>query len=397
MMLSIVHSEMDLSYPHPQKSPRSSLMLDLDETGTSVEEIDFSTLDTLAGTHSIVSLGDNDWHFRLHSYLVHYDGRYWCMWSHGPVVEDKPTQHVRYATSRDGIKWSKPKILVGPSSREGFRYIARGFWVRGDGRLRALASHDEALKDGRTHFFGKSLQLFSFVWKPERKSWEREAVVYDNTINNFPPKKLPTGEWMMTRRDSDRNVSFLIGGIAAVDDWAVADFSGYRLESGSRVSEPDWDVLPDGNILGLIRDNSGRRNPEARRMLKTFSLDSGKNWSAPVRTNFPNAVSKFNLLKLSNGNFVLINNANPERRNPLCLSLSRDGLVFTEILKLPIPETVESDTWEVNPRSSLAKYESLQYPHVIEHDGSLLITYSRKKQTVEVVKVLLEEMEDLME
>ncbi|WP_075087678.1 hypothetical protein [Verrucomicrobium spinosum] len=63
---------------------------------------------------------------------------------------------MRYATSPDGVKWSEPQEIMPSSSKEGFRYIARGFWVR-DGKLLALASHDEAYNEmGKVHFFGNS-------------------------------------------------------------------------------------------------------------------------------------------------------------------------------------------------------------------------------------------------
>jgi len=367
----------DRTFPNPVASPESPLMLDLHGVGADPERIDFAALGRLEGEHAVVSKADRDWPFRLHSYLVYWQGKYWCMWSHGPVIEDHPRQHVRYATSPDGLNWSEPKVLVGPSPREGFRYIARGFWLRGDGRLRALASHDEALKDGRRAYFGKSLELLSFVWDPEKDQWRDEGVLFDNAISNFPPKKLPSGEWMMSRRDSGRNVSLLIGGIDAINDWQVIPFSDYRLNGGGILEEPCWAVLPDGNIVGLFRDNS-----RSGRLLRSFSINNGRAWTEPVRTNFPDATSKFNLLRTSRGYYVLVSNANPDGRNPLCLSVSDDGLVFTSMGVLPIPAKPS---------------DSLQYPHIIEEDEHLLVAFSRNKNTIEVVSVPLDGVDRLKE
>jgi len=120
-------------YPDPVSNPESPLMLLLPTMGSDPEKIDFSALPELPGSHAVVSRGDERWHYRLHTYLVHHDNLYWRMWSHEPVVEDKPTQHVRYATSPDGLNWSAAMTLVGPSERSGFRHIARGFWLREDG------------------------------------------------------------------------------------------------------------------------------------------------------------------------------------------------------------------------------------------------------------------------
>ncbi len=160
-------------------------MLNLAVTGPDPNQIDFAALPVVAGEHAVVSRSDDAWKFRLHNYLAHFDGQYWCMWSHGPVVEDNPTQHVRYATSDDGITWSQPLEIMGSSPREGFRYIARGFWVR-DGELLALASHDEAFNaQGRVHFFGKSLQLLAYEWDGDGQAWRPLSVVFDDCIKDI--------------------------------------------------------------------------------------------------------------------------------------------------------------------------------------------------------------------
>jgi hypothetical protein len=374
----------DLAPPDPVKRPESALMLDLPDSGTD-PRIDFAKLPVLGGRHAVVSTPDAAWQFRLHNYLAHHDGRYWCFWSHGPVIEDQARQHLRYATSRDGLAWSEPQVLAG-APREGFGYIARGFWQR-EGELLALASLFEA-----PGYDGGALELVAFRWNAQQNAWQPAGRVYDNALNNFAPKKLASGEWMMSRRASDRSVSLLIGGVTAIDDWQVVPFSAYRAADGSRPEEPYWWTLPGGAMVGVFRDNN-----KSGRLLRSFSNDNGRTWTPLVRTNFPDATSKFNTLRTSRGYWVMISNPNPARRNPLCLSASRDGLVFTRMARLPIPDTLAGIEWATDSRHATAGYESLQYPHVIEHDGSLLIAYSRRKQTVEVVKIPLSEVDALVE
>lgn len=132
-------------------------------------------------------------------------------------------------------------------------------------------------------------------------------------------------------------------------------------------------MLPDGRYLvGLIRDN-GRSG----RLLRTFSTDNGRTWSEIVRTNFPDATSKFFVLRTSRGCYALVSNANPAGRDPLTLAISHDGLVFTHLFRLVGGRHVD-------------------YPHAIEHDGHLLISFSGAKQTVEVLKVPLDAIDDLL-
>ncbi len=357
-------------------------MLDLADTGTDPEQIDFAALPTIGGEHAVVSVGDRPWPFRLHNYLAHYGGKYWCCWSHGPVIEDRARQHLQYATSDDALNWSEPRVLAGPP-RKGYGYIARGLWIR-DGELLALASLFEA-----PGYNGGALELLAFRWDPASGEWQSAGRVFDNALNNFPPKKLPGGEWMMSRRASDRSVSLLIGGVKSLADWRVVPFSSYRAEGGGRPEEPYWWTLPGGKIVGLFRDNG-----KSGRLLRSFSADEGRSWSPLVKTNFPDATSKFHGLETSRGDWVLVSNPNPRRRNPLCLSISPDGLVFTHMFRLPIPEHLSEVDWVADSDYSATKYESLQYPHVIEHAGSLVVAYSRKKQTVEVVKIPLATLDE---
>ena len=364
-------------YPHPVKNPDSPVMLAGDWVPENPHQINFSGLPKIPSGHVVISDVRAQNGVNQHNYLVYYEGRYWIMWSDGPGVEDRVGQRVAFATSSDGLKWSKPKYITpyppksSPNTTiyntrtdKGFRYISRGFWQR-DGELLALVSLDEA-----GNFFGPGLELRAFRLDPENDSWEDIGVVYDNTINNFPPKLLPNGEWMMTRRTYDRNVYMLTGGTESFDKWETHPVVSYG-ESDLQAEEPYWWVLPDGNLLALFRDNA-----RSGFLFRAFSADFGRTWSRPVKTDFPDARSKFNGLQLSDGRFVLVSNANPKKRDPLVLSISDDGLVF-------------------NKMGYLVGGRHVDYPHVMEHDGYLLVAFAGGKQTVEVLKIKISDLDKL--
>ncbi len=358
------------AYPHPGDNPASTLMLQGPWVPENTHDIDFVKLPRIPSKPAVVSDARPHGGVNQHNYLIHYDGRFWAMWSDGPSVEDKVGQRVKYATSEDALTWSESRYLTpvppnsGPDSPiyntrnpEGFRWISRGFWER-EGELLALASLDEA--DG---FFGPGLELHAFRYNKESDSWDALGVIYDNTINNFPPKKIPTGEWMMTRRSFDRHVYFLAGGTEAIDTWESFPAVSYT-DSRLLAEEPYWWVLPDDNLLALFRDNN-----KSGYIFRAFSTDNGRTWSDPVKTNFPDASSKFHVLRMSDGRYVLVSNANPKKRDPLVLSISDDGIVF-------------------NKMGYLTGGRVIDYPHVIEHDGHLIVAFSgSKKHTCEVLKI----------
>ena len=365
-------------------------MLDLPGVGTATEEIDFKTFPELDGRHGLVNRGESPWLFRLHSYLAFYDGKYWCMWSHGPVVEDKPTQHVRYATSVDGLHWSQDDFIATPPAGKGERYISRGFWQR-NGKLIALATLDGRLPRHNTPW-SSDLELLGFEWDPKNAEWKKPIVIFPDTLSNFPPEKVANGQWLMMRRDHKRSVSVLFGGVKSLSDWEVVPAVKYKLKNSNfQAEEPDWWELPDGRLMGVYRDNSN-----STRLHRAISTDMGHSWSKPEKTNFPDATSKFFGMKISLGFYILVSNANPITnanplgRNPLCLATSDDGITFTRMARLPIPVAPEGGPFDAEHTSG-----TLQYPHVLEKDGQLLISYSRHKTVIETVKISLTEIERL--
>lgn len=366
----------DLSTPHPVTNPNSELMLAGDWLPDHPHKIDFANLPKVKGVHSVVSDVRAEKGVNQHNYLTFYKGKYWIMWSDGPGIEDRVGQRVKYATSKDGVNWSKPEFLspvppnsgkesphYGTRTDQGFRYIARGFWQR-DGELLALASLDEA-----ADFFGPSLELHAFRWSTKKDQWDDAGVIYKNAINNFSPKKIPTGEWMMSRRTYDYKtepIEFLVGGVKSLTDWESFPVLGST--DGLAAEEPYWWVLPDNNMVALFRDNR-----KSGYLFRSFSSDNGRTWNKPVRTNFPDARSKFSGVRLKDGRYVLVSNANPEKRDPLVLSISNDGIVFDKMYYI------------IGGRH-------IDYPHVMEHRGHLFVAFAGKKETVEVIKIKLSDL-----
>jgi len=372
----------------PVSNPEGGLMLDLPDSGTDIQAVDYDRLPDLSCQQSVISMGTSQWHFRLHNYLAWYGGRFWCIWSHGTDIEELPAQHIRYSTSADGLHWSRPEVLVGPPADPAFGYIARGLWLR-NGKLIALAARFKA-----PGFAGEGLSLHGFYWNETKQIWQHAAMIRDDSMNNFAPQLLPDGNWMMTRRAGSRDVSVMIGGIESLNQWDVHPLASYTHGHKTLPEEPCWYVLPDGkNIVGLFRNNSGHD------LLRAFSTDNGRTWSSLVHTNFPDARSKFNVLRTSRHYYVMVSNANPQYRNPLCLSLSLDGLVYVRMGRLNISDSVEPPDWDLSSRygNDRGQRPTYQYPHVIEHDGTLYIAFSRRKQSIEVLRISLDDVETTLQ
>ncbi len=371
-----------LSYPDPVTNPESTIMLAGEWMPENSHDINFSNLPRISSQHSVISDVRYAWGTKTnqHNYLAYHDGLFWAMWSDGPGLpreglsakehrevvpgHDRPGQLVSYSTSKDGLVWSEPRNLAG-SPDDGFGWIARGFWIR-DGKLLALATRYNA-----PNYRGEGLQLHAFeMERQEPIFWKKLGVVYDNAMNNFPPKKLPNGEWMMSRRDSIGNVYMLLGGIKGFDKWESIPIINYE-DKDMNAEEPYWLILPDNNLVAFFRDNK-----RSGFLFRAFSTDNGLTWSKPTRTNFPDATSKFSGLRLSDGRYVLVSNPNPKKRDPLTIAISDDGLVFSKM-------------------GYLVGGRHIDYPHVIEHEGNLYVAFGGAKQTVEVLKIPISELDKL--
>lgn len=354
-----------------QQSGSDEAMLIGDWLPADTHQIDYLKLPLVPSEHLVISDVRDTGGVNQHNYLAVFDGRLFVMWSDGPGVEDRVGQRVRFAVSDDGLQWSKPEYITpeppdsgpdsphyGTRSDRGMRWISRGFWQR-EGELIALCALDEA-----AGFFGRSLELRGFRWTG--REWEDAGVIAKNAINNFPPRRIPDGQWMMSRRKwnyRQTGVEFLVGGVRSLSDWVSSPVLG----SNSRLSaeEPLFWGLPDGRLVALFRDNRG-----SKFLYRSVSADLGKTWTPPQRSNFPDATSKFLGLRLSDGRYVLISNSNPRARDPLTIAVSEDGLVFTRL------------AWLIGGRH-------VDYPHALEHEGSLLVAFAGGKQSVELLKIKL--------
>ena len=184
----------------------------------------------------------------------------------------------------------------------------------------------------------------------------------------------PTGEWLMSRRTYDykqKGVEFLVGGVESYDQWESFPVLGSNSELTAE--EPYWWVLPDGkNLMALFRDNR-----KSGYLYRSFSTDNGRTWSLPVQTNFPDARSKFHGIRLKDGRYMLVSNPNPEKRDPLAISISNDGMVFEKM-------------------GYLEGGRHIDYSHVLEHDGYLLIAFAgSRKQRIEILKILIADLDRL--
>lgn len=326
--------------------------------------------------HSVVFKGvKGDSGFNLHSYIAYFDNRFWAIWSSAKEDEEDPDQHLRYATSTDGHTWTASAVLAAdPDGDSGpLRWIARGIWVE-NGHLQALGARVASADYGKRgkQAVWKDLNLFHFTWNGT--AWVDQGIFAKACMNNFPPTKLGD-DTAMVCRDENMDLFMATRPPDSAGDWTRVPLTA--APPFDHMDEPTWYQDGDGVIHMLIRDNT-----KSKRILRAISRDGGKSWTKPVYTNYPDATSKHFSGRLSDGRYFLVNNPNPDARYPIAISTSTDGWVFDnpKILRDAPPETY---------KARLGGRIGFQYPHAIEHNGSLWVIYSTNKADIEISELPL--------
>ncbi len=345
----------------------------------------FSDLSSLplvpSKTSSVYHAKEGEWQFNLHSYITHYDGKFWAMWSSGRVNESDRDQVIHYATSTDGHNWVSPEIITdSPIATDGKPglVVARGFYEV-DGKFVALVAYMDSIIGLGPAVYKRgwaNLKLLRFEW--DGKTWIDKGVFLDDFMNNYPPRPIKD-RLFMTRRDGpQRKIYTALSKTMKGEDWESVPLP--MDPPLNRMSEPTWYIGPDDIIHLIFRDKERKGF-----LFHSVSLDDGKTFSAPKQTNYPDTPSKTFSGQLSSGENYLINN--PEKtRDPLAITFSNDGWTFSNaaLLRYKAPEL---------RFPGLAKASrTFQYPHALEYNGSLWVIYATNKEDIEISEFTLEDL-----
>ena len=341
-------------------------------------------------TSTVYRAAEGGYQFNLHSYLARFEGRFWAIWSSGLIDEDSPQQVVRCATSEDGHSWSPSEVLTGPPpTADGPGVcIARGIFIH-LGTLTALVAfldrdlgstweNREAWPRGWPERW-INLRLMRFEWDGEK--WEEGGIFLDDAMSNYPPRRLGD-RLFMTLRNSYVKLQTALSDTLEGERWTRVILPGEPPHDF--LTECSWYVDPEGTVHLLGRDDR-----QCKYLYHSISTDRGVSWSAPVRTNYPDAMSKNYSGLLSNGWYFLINNPIREgftTRDPLTISFSRDGWAFAH------PKNLRQHAPPQRFAGSGKDENSFQYPHALEQEQSLWVIYSTNKEDIEIGEYDLEQL-----
>ena len=146
--------------------------------------------------------------------------------------------------------------------------------------------------------------------------------------------------------------------MAITDDWGQTWKTSTPLCGAGNI-QPSIVQRKDGSLYTLMRDNG----PPPQRLHQSSSHDRGETWTEVTDSDLPNPGSGAEIIRLKNGNWLLISNDTEEGRHSLAVQISED----------------DGKTWKWKRHLELDETRTHQYhyPSIIQaRDGSLHATYS---------------------
>ena len=379
-----------------------------------------------------------------HSHITNFNGIVVAMWSNHFGDEDSPGQYVRYSISKDGGKnWVNPNpaleygtesgaVLFPPMERPirnpqpkdekgkkinnpanpllGYRphdkcgtgvsgkpnsfdndncghyhleMCANGFAVA-EGKLFAVAEVAKGINNPGVGRIAREIKsngsTGDIFWLnedvPEIKLITPDAINID-IYNNKSYNKQIAIEIMTYLQDPLHmpQWDFYKNGWIQSDGKFAKEWE--TVDGTPGTCEPTYAYIMKGGIYGRFW------RTKAKWLYVQYSSDKGRSWTDLERTSFPDCGSRANAGNLPDGRIYVINNVYPEGRNPLVLSISKDGKRFD---KAWIIQSGDPGPKDENGR---AKVDGFQYPHSVIAGDYLLVMYSINKESIAVTRIPL--------
>lgn len=341
-----------------------------------------------------------EWTYSHHPSVTYFNGRFYAMWSNGRQDEDAPGQRVLYCSSGDFLHWSTPEPLLGPVQGRHSEVVltAAGFHQHGGtlvayaGRYEYAADHLDNGQRKREDAAHRDTGLMA-VTSTDGATWSEPRDLGLPVVPNHPPQATRSGRLILCG-----NVAFpYTDNPNGLDGWRMAgiyppemaaelfdDSEGFRIvqkRAGWPVGlcEGSFYQMDDGVLHMLLRSGTPV-------LWTTESDDDGAHWTPPQPTSFSDDVAKFHCGRLPDGRFYHIGNTDPRgSRNPLVLSLSKDGIRFDRHYVLA------DEPREMN-YPGLHKGGIYGYPHSMVRDGNLYVIVSICKESVLVMRAALAQL-----
>lgn len=370
-------------------------------TGSTLSNVDYhhGQLAPAIGVHNIQTMranrSDNNqatsWTYNHAPMLVYWKNTFYLEYLSNPVGEHIAPGQTLLQSSKDGYNWSAPVVIFPPYKipdgfvKEGKKDTAKnsyavmhqrvGFYTSKSNKLYALAYYGIALglkddpNDGNG--IGRVIREIKEDGSFGPIYFLRYNHAFNETNTSYPFYKSSGDEELIKAGDEFLNTPALMM---------------QTVEEGDR-NDPLIPLKKDFKAFNYYHLKDGRMVGLWKYALTSISKDEGKTWQYnPTRSpGFVNANAKIWGQRTSDGKYATIYNPS-EFRWPLALSVSNDGLKYTNLLLV---------NGEITSMRYGGAYKSYgpQYVRGIQEmdgkpvDGNMWVTYSMNKEDMWVSRI----------
>ena len=279
------------------------------------------------------------------------------LWLYWIVVQANQweTSVLKYRTATDYLKNGAPNwswqdvILLKP----------------GEEFPETIKSEFSAMKSRGLAWAEYAPQYEKMVYEAAKDKKKRET----GWMSRIHPTVLPNGRILLPLYSDGFNLSL----VAISDDQGVTWKPSKPIVGYGNI-QPSIVQKKDGSLIAFMRDNGDSPG----RILKSISTDNGYSWTSAKKSNMINPGTSVDVIKLKDGNWVMVYNDLEDGRYSIAVSLSDD----------------EGETWKWTKHLEKddSKKGSFSYPSVIQtKDGMVHISYSyrigEKKKTIKHISL----------
>ncbi len=303
-------------------------------------------IELLRTTRDAAQIADSDgWTYAHHMDLAEWRGRLYAAWNMTPKDEDVPPSKVVYATSNDGIDWSKPADLFPRELVWACRFYF--YHTKND---RMLAFSAARLNDGNLTEDLKSVLLVREILPDHQLGPVFTLIHPDDRLPPFFETSTDTGFLEACREAADNNM------LLEQQDYGM--LLGDRKMKWHTLTPPYKGFYKFGKAFCFYKRQDQQWVGISKMGFVTHSSDDGQNWSEPVLPSTLIAgAAKIWGQRTRENRYILAYNPDPDRakRFPLVMVNGNDGIHFKDM------RVVHS---EFPPLRYPGKYKDFGYQYV---------------------------------
>ena len=248
------------------------------------------------------------------------NGRIFAGWVTGGDGEPRIGNYLVTVYSDDnGETWNN--LFIVEASTSDSRVNDVQFWQQPDGKLAIYYCQGKN---------GSNFDGFTGVWQvtidnpddePDEFIMDEPRRLFDGLMRN-KPIVLNDGTWLATPNlysNDDYTIVYESHDLGAT--WQVRGMA--YIPNARTFDETVLVEKLDGTLWMTVRTTTGQ-------IIECYSFDKGKTWGECQKTNIINPAARFQIVRLSSGNLLLINNASTSRNNLTAYLSYDDGLTWSD-------------------------------------------------------------------